>query len=179
MDIEAHASDKEIRSTLLHEMAHAAAGSGSTSHGSHFWEQIEHLLQKGAPISVGSSETGGLSLVRGVVPATFPLARQALNRAQKIEERKIRQWAKSGEFDGEDVIDQNYVVERFEEAATTQSIDSPETAALVVGAELGLTDIDGKPLDAWAERVLAKGKKAFSRQRLLLKHRSILKGAKS
>ena len=48
-------SDAEIRSTLLHEMAHAAAP-GRETHGYKFWEQIERLLQKGAPITLGFPE---------------------------------------------------------------------------------------------------------------------------
>lgn len=179
VDSEAHHSDKDIRSTLLHEMAHAAAGLGSLTHGSHFWEQIERLLQKGAPIRVSSSEAGGLNLVPGVVPAKFPLARKALQKARIMEERMMRHIKKQGEFGGEFDIDEDYIIGRFIDAAMSPKIGSPEEASLVIGGELGLINIDGKPVDSWAARALAKGKKVYERQRPLLKHRSVLKGIKS
>src|SRR5579864_3548090 len=57
IDIERHANnDREIRSTLLHEMAHVAAGPW---HKSKFWLQIERLLRQRAPITVGFPEAGG------------------------------------------------------------------------------------------------------------------------
>src|SRR6267378_2497313 len=42
--------DSEIQSTLLHEMAHAAAR--RAGHGYAFWEQIERLLQQDSPITL-------------------------------------------------------------------------------------------------------------------------------
>jgi hypothetical protein len=52
-----HQSDREIRSTMLHEMAHLAANAtAGHDHGSKFWAQIERLLRQKAPITIGFPE---------------------------------------------------------------------------------------------------------------------------
>ncbi len=59
LDITAHSKDREIRATLLHEMAHAADKSKSRhDHGDGFLAQIEYLLRKRAPITLQMPELG-------------------------------------------------------------------------------------------------------------------------
>jgi len=170
-DIEAHPSDYEVRSTLLHEMAHAAAGLGRLTHGSGFWKEIERLLRKGAPIGLGSPEAGGLKVLHNVVPAKFPLARKVLNRIQKAEEQKICKLETRGELDGEFVINKDYILDRFVEAARNPRVQTQEDATLVVGAELGLIDVDGKPTNPWIAHVFAIGRKAFRHERAFFESR--------
>ena len=57
IDVAGHPSDVRVRHTLLHEMAHAAAGpSRVAAHGYKFWGQVEHLLRKRAPFAVDWTE---------------------------------------------------------------------------------------------------------------------------
>ena len=71
-----HASDHELSATVLHEMAHVVVG--QSAHGARFWEQVEHLLEQGAPLML---ETGALSQCGATleipIPERFILARQA------------------------------------------------------------------------------------------------------
>jgi len=62
IDIDRHdGNDREIRSTLLHEMCHVAAG---PHHNSRFFLEIERLLRQKAPITLSFSETDGLQIVK-------------------------------------------------------------------------------------------------------------------
>lgn len=45
-----HWSDRQIRSTLLHELCHAAAEPCSRGHDIYFFLEVEKLLAAGAPI---------------------------------------------------------------------------------------------------------------------------------
>ncbi|HUN86671.1 MAG TPA: hypothetical protein VMU48_19985 [Terracidiphilus sp.] len=100
---------------MLHEMAHAAAGRCSVAHGYKFWEQIEGLLAERAPITISCAETPGLQILANAVPRRFPLARKAVER---LEARRIRELEEL-DFDGdEEVIDEEYLIERFDDAAT-------------------------------------------------------------
>ena len=76
IDLADHASDRELCATVLHEMAHVVAG--QSAHGARFWEQVEHLLEQGAPLML---ETGALSQCAATldipIPERFVLARQA------------------------------------------------------------------------------------------------------
>lgn len=50
-------SDREIRSTMLHEMGHLAANDAAgPDHGSKFLAQIESLLRQKAPLTIGFPE---------------------------------------------------------------------------------------------------------------------------
>lgn len=84
VDVAAHDDDRDIRATLLHEMAHAADRSQSRySHGDGFFAQIEHLLQKGAPITVKMPEMPGHVFPLAAVPEKYPLCRRAAARLEK------------------------------------------------------------------------------------------------
>lgn len=61
IDAAKHKTDREIRATLLHEMAHAATPKDYPAHGYQFWGQLEMLLRKGAPVSIGFPEASPLS----------------------------------------------------------------------------------------------------------------------
>jgi len=88
VDIAAHASDAAVRTTLLHEMAHAAETATSQyTHGDGFFQQIEYLLRRHAPISLEMSEMPGHRLPLAAVPKKFPLCRKA---AAKLSAAKRR-----------------------------------------------------------------------------------------
>ena len=71
IDIDRHKTDNQTRSTLLHEMAHAASTTG-LAHGYQFWAQIEHLLRQQAPINVSFSEAPGVGNVVDAIPKRCP-----------------------------------------------------------------------------------------------------------
>jgi hypothetical protein len=87
-----HASDRELRSTVLHEMAHAATKAGH-GHSIEFFRQIENLLRQGAAVSVGDAEAGAAQVLKDIVPARFPLTRQRMERAEAKRSRELTRWA--------------------------------------------------------------------------------------
>lgn len=161
IDVEAHRTDREVRSTVLHEMAHAAAGRCRIAHGYKFWSEVERLLKMSAPIDVTNSEAPGLRILAGAVPKRFPLARLAVER---LERARIKELEKQTFEDVEEITDA-VIIERFEEAAMTlyrkEPTESWRTARWAVGLEYGLLDVGGKPRNSWAARVIAEGKRAF------------------
>jgi hypothetical protein len=71
-----HTSDRELCATVLHEMAHVVAG--QSAHGPRFWEQIEYLLEQGAPVMLKTGELSGCgATLEAPIPERFVLARQA------------------------------------------------------------------------------------------------------
>lgn len=160
VDVAAHSNDAEIRSTLLHEMAHAADKSTSRyAHGDGFFEQIEHLLRQKAPISLTMAEMPGHKFPLAAVPKKFPLCRKAAvtlegNRNRRLN-RVLNECIVIEETDGD-------VVRRFEDAAMELTW---KTAKSIIGRENGLIDIGGRATSAWAERVLKRGKRVFDNAR--------------
>ena len=83
IDIAKHRSARELRSTLLHEMCHAAAHQrGGQGHGEKFFEQLEHLLRKKAPISIADPEAGKAHIRAELVPARFAMLRRKMGRIE-------------------------------------------------------------------------------------------------
>lgn len=161
IDVRFHKTNREIRATLLHEMAHLATAH-KAGHGSEFWRQIEHLLRQQAPITVDSPETPGLNILKDVVPRRFPLARRMMNRAEKQRERKVLKLARDS---GLKIVNigEGDIIQRFE-YAVLENLTWPQ-ALFVVGRENGLTDVDGKPTNRWAADLIAKGRRAYVRSR--------------
>ncbi len=68
---------REVRSTLLHEMAHVATPTHD-KHDISFFAELEHLLQQRAPISVRNPEARQMRLLHGRIPARFPLLQRKM-----------------------------------------------------------------------------------------------------
>jgi hypothetical protein len=102
IDVEAHHTDREVRSTVLHEMAHAAAGRCRIAQGYKFWAEIEGLLRMGVPIDVTNSEAPGLRILAGAVPRRFPLAQLAV---ESIERARVKELEKQTFEDVEEITD--------------------------------------------------------------------------
>lgn len=83
-------TDRHVRSTVLHEMIHAVVG--QVGHGARLWEQLEYLLSKKAPITVGIPELGEHGGQLCVIPKRFRRARKlfrsAFERAEKAKDRE-------------------------------------------------------------------------------------------
>jgi hypothetical protein len=163
IDIDSHSSDREVRATLLHEMAHASAGPRGIGHGYKFWEQMEMLLEKRAPIVLTEAEAPESRTFADVIPKRFPLAREAVKR---LELARVRGFKKAPRFDRAATITEEKIIGDFEEAAV---LFSPRTlwrtVLQAVDEEHGLLDVGGRPRSAWQAHVISKGKEAFHRKR--------------
>ena len=83
INVEAHKSDREVRSTLLHEMAHAAASiRGSRGHDPKFFAQVEMLLRRRAAVAIDTPEAGGVRIFANLVPSRFPLLKRRIDQLE-------------------------------------------------------------------------------------------------
>lgn len=162
LDVGQHKSDQRIRSTLLHEMCHAAAGRDSYSHGYHFWLHVERLLRRGAPIRVGEPEAPHLKILAGAIPRKLRLARKAMVRVEMRRERRIEAYVKKHNLGPAHTVKADEIVQEFEDAASELSWSK---ALLAIGGMYGLIDVGGKPTSRWAARVLAEAQKVHQRSR--------------
>ncbi|MCI0617213.1 SprT-like domain-containing protein [bacterium] len=144
IDIEKHKSDREVRSTLLHEMCHAAAGRKERySHGSAFCEQLEMLLRAGAPITINFPEFGNRKFLMAI-PKQFKLVRKAFKPVEERYQRAIQKRVKKLIQRGEKPIDFEDIV--FDEVSDwTMEGASWRQILFGIGEEYGLCDIDNRP----------------------------------
>lgn len=160
INIDAHTTDRAIRATLLHEMAHLATPR-KERHDSEFWAQIERLLRQRAPLTVSSCETPGLGIFHDVVPARFRLARRALNRVEKKRRLDVEKFACESALPTRTITDADIATQFYEAGAEV----TWRVALGIIGLEMGLLDVDGKPKSRWAARVVAMGRRAHARGR--------------
>lgn len=172
IDISTHQSDLDVRRTLLHEMAHAAAGRKErTAHGYRFWSQLERLLRLRAPISVGFPEAPAHQILVDIVPKRFPLARRLMEKLEVRRQRKLDRKVARDNLPTHEISDEEIILELSEpQEAAAQPW---RTMLWAGGAEYGLIDVAGRPTSRWAGRILKKAKKAHQRNR-----RSFLRGEK-
>lgn len=162
LDVGRHESDRSIRDTLLHEMCHAAAGRDVYGHGYRFWQQVERLLRRGAPIGVSEPEAPQLRIFAGAIPRRFPLSRKAMARVEARRQRSVETYSKTHNLGPPHVVNQEEIMRDFANAG----LQIPWMKALLeVGRMHNLIDVGGKPISRWAARVLAQGKKVHRRHR--------------
>ncbi len=158
-------SDRHVRGTLLHEMIHAAVKSKPSEdpHGYRFWQELERLLQLGAPLMVQHGEAPNHRFrCAATIPRKFPLARAAMKRHAQKENRESERWARRNNKPTR-VISDEEIIEEFQDAAIQGLTWS--RARLAVGLEYGLLDIAGNPINKWADAILRKGKGLHRRVR--------------
>jgi hypothetical protein len=160
INVQAHASDREVRSTVLHEMAHAATK--SRGHDIRFFAQVEKLLQRGAPIGVGAPEAGRAQILKDIVPARFPLLKRRMERAEAQRSRELERWVERKKIPSEELTDDG-IIREFEDAASDGL--SWKKALLAIGPMYGLTDESGRPTHRLARCLLATARKAHARAR--------------
>jgi len=158
-------SDRMIHSVLLHEMAHAAEGIAGKWYGSHnniqFLSELEKLLEKGAPIRIGSGELPDHNFLSRAIPARFPLLRQAMKRAEVMEKKEFPQLKIPLPE-----VDPVKVAWRFEMLAKYEW-----DKALAAGNRFfGLCDALNTPINGRAEDLISIGKTAHeaARRKLLM-----------
>jgi hypothetical protein len=156
-------SDRAIRSTVLHEMCHAAAPRPENHgyHGYAFWKQVEMLLRKRAPITIKNAEAPRISLLGGSIPARFPLSRKLVERLERRRQRLVLRMLE-GTTSGI-VISHRNIIEEFGGA---EAAESPwQRARLLLGHEYGLLDVGGNPKNKWATRIIERGRKVHAKAR--------------
>lgn len=161
IDVERQKSDQEIRSTLLHEMAHAAAFvHGSHGHDPKFFAQVEKLLRMRAPIAIHTGEAGGARIFANLVPARFPLLKRKIDRLEAKRSKAIENYVAQRNLSWETITRED-VLRRFEDAAGELTW---KKALIAVGLENGMVDDTGRPLTG-SQPLLVKAKRAHSRAR--------------
>lgn len=166
VDVKEHPSDRKIRSTLLHEMCHAAAGERAKVlvHGYKFRAQIEKLRRQKAPITIDSPETGGLKILAGVVPKRFPLSRAMMEKAEKRRAAKLERSFRAHVEMPVETIGRGEILNHFHDVATIDGLTRREPLR-AVGSEYGITDVEGKATSQWAARIIAEACRAHRRHR--------------
>jgi hypothetical protein len=171
INVEEHKSDRDVRSTLLHEMAHAAASiRGSRGHDPKFFAQLENLLHLRAPIAIDTPEAGGVRILANLVPSRFPLLKSKIDDAEARRRNPIEKLIAEHDLPTTLITDDDILGE-FEEAATELTW---RRAVMRVGLQNGLVDETGRPLTRRSRRLLSKAKSRHARAR-----RSYLQESKS
>ena len=143
IDPNRHTSDRELRATLLHEMAHAASGCGHTVP---FFAQLEWLIRRGAPVTVSDAEVGQAYILADIVPREFPLLRAKIRRIENRRTRRLEKRVHEKGLETYNLTDYMIVME-FRDAAMELTW---KQALVCVGLRDGITDEAGRPVNAWA-----------------------------
>jgi len=155
IDIAAHKTDLEVRETLLHEMAHAADKSKSKiAHGYGFWEQIERLLEQGAPLNVSFSEMPSHTFPLSAIPKKFKRCRAVAEKLEKTRERETSRIICQERLMVREISDED-ILEEFADYEAGQVVW--QVALRKIGLDYGLVDVEGRPVDERAERIIKKG----------------------
>lgn len=163
IDVAKHRSDRELRSTLLHEMCHVAAHrNGSRGHDAKFFEQVERLLRKEAPISVADPEAGKALVQSELVPAQFPLLKRKMDRIAAKRRKPLERFIKTNKLRPHEISDEE-IIREFEYYAVESTWR--EALSAIGFREHHLVDETGRPLNARFNRLLARAQKAHSRAR--------------
>jgi hypothetical protein len=88
VDASHHLSASELRATVLHEMIHAVVGRGG--HHAPFWAQLEYLLSRHAPITVGFPELGERGSHLSIIPPRFRRCRGLFRPVYERQQRAIK-----------------------------------------------------------------------------------------
>lgn len=87
INLPAHRSDREVRSTVLLTMIHAV--NGRAGHHAPFWKELEGLLSKQAPITADSPELGEHDIHLKVIPRRFIRCRRLFRSAYERKQRAV------------------------------------------------------------------------------------------
>ena len=155
IDVSHHASERELRSTVLHEMIHAVVGRGG--HHAPFWTHLEHSLSQGAPIAVGCPELGERGSHLGIIPRRFRRCRRLFRPIYERQQREINRM-------------------RLQPFALTPKVIETECEDAAIAGTVwralwqaqagiyGFVDLDGR-LRPWAKRFRAAARRGYARGR--------------
>jgi hypothetical protein len=137
------------------------AAHGSCGHDPKFFAQVEKLLQKGAPISVGDPEAGAVHILRDIVPARFPLVKRKMELAETRRRNSIERSIKDNKPHVEVISDESIITE-FEDRASELTW---RQALHFIGLKSGRVDESGRPLNPRYRRLVAQARRVHSRAR--------------
>jgi hypothetical protein len=155
-----HESDRHVRATLLHEMAHAAAP--GSRHGLEFFAEMERLLRRGALVTIEAGDVGGVRILNDIVPRRFTLLRKKVQRLEARRANAISHLAAQKKLPTETITDER-IINAVGDAEITDR--TWKAALLKLGVEYGLTDESGRPKNQWARRIVAKAEKVHRNAR--------------
>jgi hypothetical protein len=159
IDITQHPHDREVRATLLHEMAQVA--SHNSGHGVKFFAQLEKLLRQGARISIANPEAGQVKSLANVVPRRFPLLRRKMEKAETRRTNQVLAAAQAANTPTVEIAD-DYIISEFADAALEVTW---EGALAAIGIEYGLIDETRRPLNRWAAGIIKRGRSTYLKSR--------------
>jgi hypothetical protein len=137
IDVAAHPSDRELRATMLHEMAHAVAG--KPGHTSPFWTQLEYLLSRHAPITVSFPELGEQGGHLHIIPKRFRRCRRLFARVYR---RRLQAFEREIAHLPTYQLD---IAREFEDAASTENV-AWRVLWQYYARRFGFVDLDGRLL---------------------------------
>ena len=162
LDVERHKSDREVRSTVLHEMAHAAAfARGSRGHDPKFFAQVEKSLRLRAPIAIDTPEAGGVRILANLVPSRFPPLKRKIDQLEARRSMALEKLIAERNLHARLITDDG-ILREFEDAALELTW---KEAVIALGLEHGLVDEAGRPLTRRSRRVLDEAKRRHARAR--------------
>jgi hypothetical protein len=162
IDVEQHKSDREVRSTLLHEMAHAATSiRGSRGHDPKFFAQLERLLHLRAPIAIDTPEAGGVRILANLVSSRFPLLKRKIDQAEARRAKPLEKFIAEHNL-SVTLVTEDYILREFENSAMELTW---KKAVIALGLENGMVDETGRPLTDRSRRLLDKAKRRHARAR--------------
>jgi hypothetical protein len=147
----------EVHATLLHEMAHAA--SGRPEHGYRFWEQVELLLKKKAPVTLGRPESPNNRTFQGIIPKRLRLCSEAMKALESRRVKRLEKHIKMKGISTHQIADEEIKM-RFRDVFYESFFDMSDAQIVTaVAREYDLLDVEGKPKTVWAANLIAEGKK--------------------
>jgi hypothetical protein len=174
MNLVNQTSDASVRSTLLHEMAHLAAG--RAGHDSRFFAQLERLLKLKAPLRVSFPENEN-RVNCDIVPKRFTLCRRALARPYEKRRHSVEASVRRDRLPLHELTPKDIETE-CEDFASYEDL-TWKAVRDYLGSEYGVVDIDGKVL-TWAKEYVEAGQRGYRRGRrwylMYLKEEEILAG---
>ena len=98
-----------------------------------------------------------MDVLANLVPKRFPLLKRRMDRIEARRAKRINDMVKAKNLPTHDVTEEQ-ILDRFRDADGGASL--PWLSAVRrVGLEFALTDETGRPLTAFARRIIAKGRK--------------------
>ncbi len=159
IDVVAHrGNSRELRATMLHEMAHAGAAKGSRGHDMKFFAQLEMLLRKKAPVNISIADAGRVTSYSDLVPERFPLLKTKMDRLEKRRRNSLERFVRAQKINVRNISDDD-IISDFRSAATQMTW---KEAVLYVGIENHMVDESGRPLNRWARQLLSPARQEFT-----------------
>src|SRR5262249_55425976 len=150
-------SDRDVRSTLLHEMIHAVVG--RIGHDARFWAQLEYLLAERAPITIGFPELGESGSLLSVIPRRFRRCHRLFRPVEARYQRRL-------EAQFRDVEGFTLTCDLMEQECRDAALEGVAWKVLwrYQGRQYGFIDMDGRVL-SWGQKYYQAARRGYVRGR--------------